>query len=82
MTDLDPKALAECGHTELDERDGVQEVSAGMIREYVIAENELPPESARPFAAYLHEVWNDYNEDGTATNGEVIAGALAFWRGQ
>lgn len=82
MEKLNPSALAECGDSELDEREGVQEVEEGMIREYVISSEALPPESAKPFAAYIHDVWNDYNEDGELTNGDVIAGALAYWRGQ
>jgi hypothetical protein len=42
----------------------------------------LPEESARPFAAWLDECWNEWNEDEDKTVGEVIAGALAYWRGQ
>ena len=81
MDDLNPAALAECGDVDLDARNGVQEVNAEMICEYVISSGELPRESAEPFAAYVHEAWNEYNEDGELTNGQVIAGALAYWRG-
>lgn len=82
MDKLNPDALAECGDGELDEREGVQPVTEMMISEHAIDSHGLPPYSARPFAAWLHEVWNDFNEDGDKTNGEVIAGALADWRGQ
>jgi hypothetical protein len=81
MDKLNPDALAESG-TDLDERPEVQPVAEAMIRAYVIDASELPRYSAEPFAAWLYEMWNDFNEDGTLTNGEVIAGALADWRGQ
>lgn len=79
---LNPKALAESGDSELDEREGVQEVTEEMIRDYVTDQEELPAVSARPFAAWLHQDWNDWNEDGALTNGEVISGALDYWRGK
>ena len=66
----------------LDDREAVQPVTPAMIREHVVGSEELPSVSARPFAAWIHENWNDWNEDGDLTNGQVIAGALAFWRGQ
>lgn len=81
MDKLNPNALAESG-TELDERPEVQAVTEDMIREYVITSGELPDFSARPFATWLHSVWFDFNEDGELTNGKVITGALAQWRGQ
>lgn len=81
MDKLNPNALAESGDAELDERASVQPVTEMMIREYVISSEELPRESAKAFAMYIHEAWNDYNEDGELTNGQVIAGALAYWRG-
>ena len=79
MDKLNPDALAECGY-DLDDRPEVQPVTEDMIRDYV-TDNELPPYSARPFAAWLYETWNGFNEDGDQTNGQVIAGALADWRG-
>lgn len=82
MKELDPNALAECGDDDLNARAGVQQVDADMIAKYVISSGELPRESALPFAEYIHQQWNDYNEDGELTNGQVIAGALAYWRGQ
>ncbi|MFH9606915.1 hypothetical protein [Streptomyces sp. NPDC017448] len=78
---LNPDALASCGDVELDERDGVQEVDHVMIREWVLSENELPPESARPFAEWLHFEWNSFNEDGDCTVRQVIEGGLVHWRG-
>jgi hypothetical protein len=82
MDKLNPDALAESGDDELNGREGVQSVTPAMIREHVINSGELPSESARPFAAWIHECWNDWNEDGELSNGQVIAGALAYWRGQ
>lgn len=78
---LNPKALAGCGDTDLDSREGVQEVDAGMIREYVVSTNELPMESAEPFSEYIEQNWCDYNEEGELTNEQVISGALSYWRG-
>ncbi len=80
MDKLNPDALAECGY-DLDDRPQVQAVTEMMICEYVIEAGELPRYSAAPFAAWLAEVWNDFNEDGDLTNRQVIAGALADWRG-
>ncbi|MFD8839840.1 hypothetical protein [Streptomyces griseofuscus] len=80
MAKLNPDALAECGY-DLDDRPEVQPVTEQMIRDYVIDKAELPPYSDRPFAAWLYDAWNDFNEDGTQTNGQVIEGALADWRG-
>ncbi|WP_406384065.1 hypothetical protein OHU25_41245 [Streptomyces sp. NBC_00117] len=53
-----------------------------MICAHVIEAEELPAESARPFAEYLDESWFDFVEEPGITNGEVITGALAYWRGQ
>ncbi|GAA5033260.1 hypothetical protein [Streptomyces siamensis] len=80
MEKLNPDALAECGD-DLDDRPEVQPVTETMIRVHVIDSGELPEYSARPFASWLYEVWNDFNEDGDLTNGQVIEGALAGWRG-
>jgi hypothetical protein len=82
MDKLDPDALAESGDDELDARESVQPVTPAMIREHLRLTEELPSVSARSFAAWIHENWNDWNEDGDLTNGQVIAGALAHWRGQ
>ena len=86
MPTLDPNALAEIGDEEgappEEVRPGVQPVDEVMIRVYVITTNELPEESARPFAKWLHGVWFEFSEEPGPTNGEVIAGALAHWRGQ
>lgn len=82
MDKLNPDALAESGDVDLDAREGVQPVDAYMIEEYVTDQKELPVVSAHPFAGWLDENWNDFNEEGNKTNGEVIAGALADRRGQ
>jgi hypothetical protein len=72
MEKLDPDALA----TDLPE--GAEEAIFAYVREL----NALPVESARPFAAWLDEEWNSWSEYEDKTVGEVIAGALAHWRGQ
>lgn len=88
MVKLDPAALAEWDD-EIEAgsegiRPGVQSVDAGMIAAFVVEAEELPWESAQPFGQWLNEVWNDYTDrDNPAlTNGDVIKGALAYWRGQ
>lgn len=86
MTDkLDPTAWAETGDTDLDERDGVQEVDAQMIFDYVTDENVnlLPTYSAQPFARWLDDNWINFTEstNGLRTNGDVITGALINWCG-
>lgn len=75
---LNPRALAQMDDD--DTRPGVQVVTQAMIRKHVISGEELPPESAEPFSAYLNGCWYDWVGDDS-TNAEVIAGALAFWRG-
>lgn len=82
MDKLNPDALAESGDVELDAREGVQSVTPAMICDHLRSTEELPPVSARHFAAWLDEEWNGFNEDGDLTNGQVLAGALAYWRGQ
>lgn len=88
MTKLDPSALAEWdeeqGACPQDVRPGVQPVDADMIADFVVEAGELPRESAQPFGDWLDGVWNDYTDPGdpTQTNGDVIAGALSYWRGQ
>jgi hypothetical protein len=86
MDKLNPDALAEWGEEESapdeDVRPGVQrDVTAQMIADYVTDEGDLPRESAEPFGQYLHQAWNDYVESETLTQRDLIAGALAFWRG-
>lgn len=86
MDKLNPDALAEtydeAGAPAGQVRPGVQPIDADMIRAHVIEAEELPAESARPFAEYLNEAWYDYVEEPGLTNGGVISGALAYWRGQ
>ena len=82
MNKLNPDALGECGDVERDEREAVQPVTGPMIYEHVVNSGELPKESAKPFAKWLNAVWNSFNENGELTNGKIIAGALAHWRGQ
>lgn len=78
---LNPRALAQMYDN--DTSPDVQAVTAAMIRNYVMAQGMLPGVSAQPFATWLNEVWYEFvGEDGTTNNGDVIQGALAFWRGQ
>ncbi|MFF0183475.1 hypothetical protein [Streptomyces sp. NPDC005244] len=85
---LNPAALAERyeerGADPADIRDGVQPVDEDMIRRYVVEAGHLPMESAGPFADWLDGVFDEYVEDGNdkQTNGEVVSGALKYWRGQ
>lgn len=77
---LNPRALAQMYDN--DTSPDVQAVTTAMIRSYVVDQKELPPISAEPFAVWLNEVWYEFvGEDGTTNNGDVIQGALAFWRG-
>lgn len=41
----------------------------------------LPDESARAFATWLNEVWDDYTEDATSTVKDVLEGAVTQWCG-
>lgn len=81
MDKLNPDALADSGDSELDAREGVQSVDEYMIKWYVIETEELPEESADPFASWIYANWTEWNEEGKNTNGDVIAGALDFWCG-
>lgn len=81
MPDIDLNALAECEDDELNERPEVQEVTQEMILSWAISEHELPPYSAKPFSHWIHDTWNEFNEDGDSTVGDVLRGGLADWRG-
>lgn len=83
---LNPEALAErqdeAGNLEENIRDGVQPVDEEMIVAYVLAQRELPPESAQPFAEWINVVWYEYvDPEKDATNADVIDGALTHWCG-
>lgn len=61
---------------------GYQYVTESMILDHVLVV-ELPKESAIPFAAWADDVWTEYNDGSESqTNGEIIQGMLAYWRGQ
>lgn len=79
---LDPDGVAWFG--EDDEMPaGVQYASEQAIFATVRAADELPVASAMAFARWLYNEWVEYDDDtGIQTNGQIIAGALAFWRGQ
>lgn len=53
-----------------------------LILEVVRDNQALPEESARPFAKWLEKVWNSWTEEGQLSPSEVVAKALAYWRGQ
>ncbi|SOE25700.1 hypothetical protein [Streptomyces sp. OK228] len=87
MDKLNPDALAEWSDEEGapagEVRPGVQpNVTPEMIADYVVDAGELPRESAEPFGEYLHRTWNDYVEGADITHRDLVAGALAYWRGQ
>lgn len=43
----------------------------------------LPAVSAHPFADWLNDSFNDFDDgSGTQTNEDILKGALDFWRGQ
>lgn len=84
--DLNPAALAEWGSendsSEDEYREGVQIVDSSMIYAYVVSENELPPQSARPFSEWMHSVWFEFATEGeNMTNRDVLDGALEDWCG-
>lgn len=83
---LNPDAIAEWEDWDPKTHPDVQPVTEGMILAYVVQEGELPSYSARPFAKWLFVHWNGFTDDedrnGTQTNGDVIQGALADWRGE
>lgn len=74
------KALAEM--EDGDDRPGVKALTLNDIREWAEDEGGLPAVSARPFAAWLNEVFYSFNEDGECTNEDVLKGARAHWVGE
>jgi hypothetical protein len=77
---FNPDAIAENGSYEFP---GAQDVHEGMIHAYVIEEWGWPIVSASPFARFADDVWFEYNDgSGTQTNGQILAGILAYWRGE
>lgn len=74
------KALAEM--EDGDDRPGVKALARNDIREWAEDAGGLPAVSARPFAAWLNEVFYEWNEDGELTNEQVLKGARAHWVGE
>lgn len=74
------KALAEM--EDGDSRPGVKALTRYDIREWAEDDGGLPAVSARPFAAWLNEVFYDFNEGGELTNEQVLKGARAHWVGE
>ncbi|MFB7858839.1 hypothetical protein [Rhodococcus qingshengii] len=80
MEKVDESALAEGpDDSGEDTREGVQVLTDDMIREWALS--HLPPPSATAFTGWIWDVWLDWNECGDKTNGQVLYGALADWRG-
>lgn len=78
---FDPEALAWFDMSD-DVKPGHQFVEHSMILDYIVKSGELPRESAYPFAIWADQNWNDYDDQsGLQTNGQIIAGMLAYWRG-
>lgn len=70
----DPSALADFEEDLFDE---------AAIRKWAIETGDLPVFSAEPFARWLDQAWNDYDDgSGTLTNEDVLKGALAEWKGE
>lgn len=76
---LNPDALADFD----EDLPGAQAVTRKMIQDYITTSSALPHESAVPFAEWANETWNEYDDgSGAQTNGQIVAGMLAYWRGQ
>lgn len=79
---LNPNAWAWFGDKD-DVLNGFQYVDEDMIRRHVIDTGELYVDVARRFAEWANGNWNEYDDGSTTqTNGQIIAGMLAYWRGQ
>jgi hypothetical protein len=77
---FNPDAVAADG---LHEWPGAQDVDADMIYTHVIKTWKGPAENASAFAIYADDVWWGYNDgSGTQTNAQILAGILAYWRGE
>lgn len=79
MDKLNPDALAPMEPD--DDRPGVQDADADMIRSYILDSEELPSESAHAFTRYVYKSVFDYNENGDLTWRQVIESALEYWCG-
>jgi hypothetical protein len=55
----------------------------GGIYDWATSENggQLPGESARAFASWLDENWNEWTDDEESTVGSVLDGAVTEWCG-
>jgi hypothetical protein len=78
MTKMDPTTRRLLGQT-VDEAT----VTLTPIRDWAEAEDggTLPEPSARAFALWLNEEWNDWTEDGETTVKDAFEGAVAQWCG-
>lgn len=75
MTNNDLSALADFDDDMFDE---------GAILDWALSDTGggLPEVSARPFARWLNNEWNDFaDESGAQTNEDVLKGALMHWMG-
>lgn len=63
----------------------VSEFDFKLILEWALADGGggLPSVSARPFAAWLDENWNEFDDgEDKLTNKDVLEGALGHWTGR
>lgn len=76
MSNNDPSALADFEDDSFDEQAILTWASSD-------AGGALPAVSAHPFASWLNEAWNDFDdESGAQSNEDVLKGALDFWTGR
>jgi len=54
-----------------------------LIRAWALSEDggALPEYSARPFAGWLFNVWENWTEEPETTVGDVLKGAVSDWCG-
>lgn len=77
---FDPNAIADDGSGTFP---GAQDVTELDIYAYVIENWGWPPEAVAPFAGHAYATWFEYNDgSGTQTNGQILDGILAYWRGE
>jgi len=54
-----------------------------LIYAWALSDGGLPAVSARPFAVWLDENWNEFDDgEDKLTNKDVLEGALEHWTGR